>query len=60
MQCECEFNNRVNFIEIPTIEEKLDTTIYSLYIRDLLIIKADVNLYNHLLYKAEHRHNGER
>ena len=25
MQCECEFNKCVNFIEIPAIEEKLNT-----------------------------------
>ena len=59
MQCECEFNKRLSFIEIPAIEEKLNTNIYILDIRDLLIIKPDVNLYNHLWYKSENRHNGE-
>ena len=59
MQCECEFNTCVNFIEIPAIEEKLNTNIYSLDIRYLLIIKPDVNLYNHLLYKFENKHNVE-
>ena len=29
MQCECEFNKRVQFIEIPAIEEKLNTNIHS-------------------------------
>ena len=59
VQCECEFNKRVSFIEIPAIEEQLNTNIYSLDIRDLPIIKADVHLYNHLVYKSENTHNGE-
>ena len=43
MQCECEFNERVNCIEIPAIREKLNTTIYSLDIRDSPVIQVDVN-----------------
>ena len=52
-------NKRVKFIELPAIEEKLNTNIYVVYITDLPIIQPDVNLYNHLLYKSENRHNGE-
>ena len=59
MQCECEFNKRVICLGIPTIEEQLNTHIYSLDTRDVPVIKADVNLYNNLLYKSESRHNGE-
>ena len=56
MQRECELNKCVNFMELPDIEEQ---RIFILYILDLLIIKADARLYNHLLYKPEHRHIGE-
>ena len=59
MQCDCEVNNRANCIEIPNIDENLNTNIYSLDIRDLRIIKADVNLLYHLFYKSENMHNGE-
>ena len=59
LRCECEFDKRVNFIEVPAIEEKLNTSIYSLDIRDLPITKPDVKLYNHSLYNSERRHTGE-
>ena len=59
IQCECELNKSVSFIELPAIEEKLNTNMHMLDIRGLPSIKADVNLYKHLLYKSENRHNGE-
>ena len=59
INCNCEFDKPVNFTEIAGIEEKLNTNIYILDIRDLPIIKANINLYNHLIYKSENKHNGE-
>jgi hypothetical protein len=59
IQCNCEFNKCVNFIALSVMAGKLNTNIYILEIGDLHIIKPDVNLYNHLLYKSENIHNGE-
>jgi hypothetical protein len=38
IQCDCEFNKCVNSIELPAIEEQLNTNIYILDIRDLPVI----------------------
>lgn len=58
LKSDCECGRRVNFIGLPNVEEKVNTNIYMLDIRDLPIIKPDVNLYNHACFKYENRNNG--
>ena len=38
MQCECEVNDRVQFIELPNIEENINTNVYILDMRDIYLL----------------------
>ena len=53
-----EFNTYINFLQLPYIEEKLNTNIYIINVRGL-IFKQNINLNSILAYKSEYRNNGQ-
>ena len=55
LQCGFEPNEMVELASIAKIEDVLNENICVLNIRNLPIIKADINLQNHLLYTSKHR-----